>query len=548
METQYFSACQITFFYGLLWLLFLVDKGESMAKLNYLMTLSLLVITSTCFSVTYKIHMSSVWYPLKKRDLLNKLQQHHEQSGKKYSVQLQSDKIKSIIVPHAGFDYSGDIAAAAYRLIKPGTFKRVIILAPSHYHSFTGLALPDPKYDAYKNMLGALSLDTHVLKKLAKQPLVQYNYIIHDADHAIALQLPFIQKYCGSTVEIVPIMVGQVNMQQALSIAQMLYPFLDEQTLLVVSSDMTHYGNRFDFTPFTKNITQEIYDLDSSLTAQIQHQSLPGFYKQIQKTGATVCGRHPIMILLALLEQRALGDVDSYVVAYDTSASDRKNPEHSVSYLSLVISQEKKDSLSHSDCLTGYEKSVLLALARARLQQVVNREKKERSIIIPGLLTDSLFEPSAAFVTLNKFDEETGQKQLRGCVGTLAPSMPLYQAVWNMTKSAALADNRFTPVTVSELNPIQISISVLSQPHVISSVEDIVLGRDGIIMQQGIHSATYLPKVAFEQGWNLEQTLESLAQKAGLGKNAWQDPKTIFKRYQSNDFSEDKDALNWKDL
>lgn len=495
---------------------------------------------------SYKIHLSSAWYPVKKADLLDSLNQCKQYAQEYYDMHLNSSKIRAIISPHAGLDYSGNVAAAAYQLLPVNYFKRIIVLAPSHHSSFKGVGLPDKEYVSYKNVLGYLNLDKKVLDALALDTsLCSYQAHAHELDHSINMQVPFIQHFCGKESLLVPLLIGEVTVEQAEAIATLLQMYIDQFTLVVISSDFTHYGKRFSYEPFkhTQHIADHICELDSSLLMQIQDQSLKGFDRVLQKTKATVCGQNPLKILLALLEKKALGDIETYVVGYEKSALDQKNPDHSVSYVSCVFSNEQKEDLSVQDRLTGYEKSVLLSIARDHVDEVVmqsNSEKKK--LVVPGLLTKSLRELRGVFVTLYKMGQD-GYKQLRGCIGTLLPDKPLYEAVYDMAAQAALHDTRFKQVVVKELPYLDISISVLTGLKKISSYRDIVLGRDGVLLSYKGHSAVYLPHVAQEQGWNLEQLLSSLSQKAGLPMLSWKDVEAEFKIFECCDFSEDKDPL-----
>lgn len=535
---KYMLCCGISMFKG--------DVMHSKLLLQGSILFTLLSLFFLCSAMSYKVHLSSAWYPSKKKDLLESINKHYAYAQKHYRVGLKSSLVRSIICPHAGYEYSGNVAAAAFSLVKPNMFKRVVILAPTHYDSFEGVALPSDTYEFYKNVLGVMSLDKEMLKKLAQEKsLFSYNDRAHELEHAVNVLLPFIQTSCGYDCKLVPLLIGNVTTKQSLQIASVVKQFLDKETLLVVSSDFVHYGSRFGYEPFKQNITQQIFQLDSEIIQEIQDHNLQGFNQVIQRTGATVCGRHPIMVLLALLQQQAFGDVDSYVVGYDTSASDQKNPAHSVSYLSLVISQEKKDDLDVEDRLTGYEKGLLLKFARQRLHEVVEKkELKEKKAVssLPGLLTKALREIQGAFVTLYELTQD-GRKKLQGCIGSIVAKTPLYQSVYNMTKSAAVNDNRFNPVSKDQLKNIQISISVLTPSKPVSSYQDIELGKDGIILNKDGYSAVYLPKVPLDQQWSLEQTLSSLSQKAGLVNDAWKQKSTRFKTFQSIDFAEDKDPL-----
>ena len=297
------------------------------------------------FPKRYKNHLSDAWYPVKGKLLIRKLEELQIIAQEKYQASLNPSFVRALICPHAGYDYSGAVASSAYNLLHPGIFKRVIILAPFHQNDFSGASLPGVDYDSYKNPLDRVALDIDMIKKLKKSsPLFIHNQWAHEHDHSIEVQIPFIQTYCGDC-KIVPILIGSVTDDEIKSIAEALRPFLDEKTLLVVSSDFTHYGKQFGYTPFKQSITQNIFQLDSALVEKIQEFDLSGFSQVLQKTQATVCGKSAIMILLNLIEQKAFGDIASYVVGYDTSASDKKNPDHSVSYVSMVFTKEQKAGL-----------------------------------------------------------------------------------------------------------------------------------------------------------------------------------------------------------
>lgn len=500
-----------------------------------------LIIQFVCGSIfpsTYPYHVSSAWYPSKGKQLTRKIDQVAQAARQKFASHLDLKKIKAVIVPHAGYDYSGVVASSVYQNLKPESFERIIILGPSHHVDFEGVGLFDPVYGWYKSpLISPIQIDLKFIQKLRKSSsLFTTQRQAHALEHSIEVQIPFIQTYCP-TCKIVPLLVGSVSDDQVRTIADCLGKLLDEKTLLVISSDFTHYGASFGYEPFTQNILQNIFKLDGSLVQKIANFDLQGFKSVLEKTKATVCGKNPIMILLSMLEQKYFGEVDSYLIGYDTSAQDEKNPAHCVSYVSMVFSQQKKNQLSLQDRLTGYEKNFLLKLAQTRLQQVVDNQDDTKTVDdnLPGILTELLCDHAGAFVTLHTGSKLYKEQQLRGCIGSWESDKPLYQVVWDMTKSAALFDSRFTPVKPAELPNISISISVLTKPEYILSYKDIVLGTDGIILHQGAAQAVYLPQVAVEQKWNLEQTLESLSQKAGLASDAWKDVKTKFEVFQSID-------------
>jgi len=297
--------------------------------------------------ISYEAHLSAAWYPLRPRALRSKLQNLQNQA-KKNSSPCKSSDIKALLVPHAGYEYSGAVATSAYQNISPGTFKRVIILAPSHHNSFSGVALPGKQYDSFKNVVGKVALDTVMLKALRqnRSGLFVCRQQAHESEHAIEVQIPLIQKYCG-LCKIVPLLIGSLREQEMQVVAQALQPYLDDRTLLIATSDLTHYGTSFGYTPFTANIGRQIVALDDRLMQQIQKLDAAGFMKVKQETGATVCGAQSIALLLKLLtmdKNVPTGfntSVSCYITDYDRSSGQDENPEQSVSYVGMVFVQQK---------------------------------------------------------------------------------------------------------------------------------------------------------------------------------------------------------------
>lgn len=174
--------------------------------------------------------------------------------------------------------------------------------------------------------------------------------------------------------------------------------------------------------------------------------------------------------------------------------------------------------------ISAEDRKTLLKLARRSLVASVS------GLHPPALtedlrISDRLKRYQGAFVTLKKAG------QLRGCIGTLLPREPLYLAVINNARNAALHDGRFKPVSVGELDQVLVEISALSVPAPVAGPSDVVVGKHGVILIQGHRSATFLPHVATEQGWDRDTTLTHLARKAGLGPTAWRDPQTRLEVY-----------------
>ena len=493
-------------------------------KIGYVL---FLLITFDCNALVHESHLSSSWYKSDKTALQKQIRNIGVIAKNKFSPQKLNGSVSSIIVPHAGYKNSGHVASSAYQSLKKDSIKRVVILAPSHFISFHGVALPT--YTTYKTPLGSIDVDTQVVKNLSSQPSFHYYASAHQPEHAVEIQIPFIQTYLNDDVSIVPLIVGGITKENAYEIADVLKKYLDDETLLVISSDFTHYGKQFGYVPFIDSINAKIYDLDSSILATIQNQKLDDFYDVIHSTGATVCGKNAIAIFLALMNDAIFNDVDSYLMGYDTSAAGVINPENSVSYVSLVFEQRRKKD----PYLTKYEKSQLLHIARTTIEDSFESNKQEQSFII----SQGMMQSVGAFVSLYVMGHHG--KNLQGCMGTVESSDKLYETVKSMAKKAAFDDYRFSSIQERDIDYLVVGISVLQKPYMISNYRDIVIGRDGVILSVEDKLALFLPRIAKDFGWNHEELLSQLSKKAGLRDNAWKRKDAQIFVFQSMDFEEE---------
>lgn len=510
------------------------------------------------------IHTSQLpagWYTQDANQLNKELDGYLTLAQEQFPVPAQTTQIKALIAPHAGYYYSGLCAGSVYQTLlennthaplaerKNKTIKRVIILAPSHTSFYNGVALPE--YTVFRTALGDIPVDWQALKKLNNNSYFRPYQLAHAKEHAIEMELPFLQK----TIEqfsIIPLVVGHMRPEDTYMVAKMLKSMLDDTTLIVVSSDFVHHGRDYDFDVFNTNILDHVRILDSNAMQAISRQSLTMFQDFLHETKATICGQEPIKILLTMLEMKALENVQARVCSYYTSAhlaQARKDSAHfdskklltnvpdaaahtSVSYLGVIFSRP-------TPLFTGYEKQSLLWFARATLENEFKDAHTKRADALLMPITGTKFlQPSGAFVTL-----ETKAGELRGCIGRIVTPKPLYSTVHDMSLAAAFQDTRFAPLAKQELENIRIEISVLTPPRTIESYENIRIGKDGIILSKRdaegkeIASAVFLPQVPIDFGWNLETTLEQLSLKAGLARDAWQTD-SFFQVFESTKIQE----------
>jgi hypothetical protein len=420
----------------------------------------------------------------------------------------------ALIQPHAGYQYSGTVAAHGAKLVQGRKFSRVIVLGPSHRIALeNGIAVPDGT--ALSTPLGEIPLDVAALATLRGQPFVNTAAFGH-GEHSVEIQLPLLQMALGD-FKLVPIVVGQLDESATRRIAEVLLTLVDKQTLVVASSDFTHYGPNYGYLPFHTNVEANLKKLDLGAYEAIAAKDLPAFRAYLDKTGATICGHDPIGILLAMLPANAV----AHLVKYDTSGHIVGDFNNSVSYLCAAFTGTwERGAMPKAEAaapLSADDKKALLKLARGMIETQLKTGKRARPEDFGITVTPAMKQVMGTFVTLQKDGD------LRGCIGEIFPRRPLVEAVREQALNAAFADPRFTPVVAAELPRIHVEISALTPPVPVNSWHDIVIGKHGMVLSKQGSSAVFLPQVAPEQGWDLATTLTHLSQKAGLPPDAWKE-------------------------
>ncbi len=501
----------------------------------------------------HEAHLSEGWYSKDPLKLNHELEFYLRLAAQDFSVEVAEDSVQALVVPHAGYYYSGLCAATAYQTLLPRhnnsvpfakneRIKRVIILAPSHTHYFRGVALPD--YTHYKTALGTLIVDQEACTKLAKHSLFAKRPDAHGKEHAIEMQLPFIQKTIADC-SIIPLIIGALDKNILATIAAEISPLCDDQTLLIITSDFVHHGPSYNYTLFNATIAHQIRSIDSEAIAALMQKNLPAFNTYLDDSRATICGKNPLLLLLQMLSSNTFPNAQARLCSYYTSnhmvaartphginttllytsLDDALVRNGSVSYAGLVFVDQRKQVQTTLPCLTSYEQRALVSLARETLTNTLTATKQLPNYFLEPIATPALSSTCGAFVTLYK-----QHKALRGCIGHITTHEPLYKTISAMSIAAACNDTRFNPLQAEELADVSITVTVLAQPTPINSVNEIILGKHGIILnkksQDGIltHSAVFLPSVPTTQGWDLTTTLQQLSLKAGLkNPDAWGD-------------------------
>ncbi|MBW1878692.1 MAG: AmmeMemoRadiSam system protein B [Deltaproteobacteria bacterium] len=411
----------------------------------------------------------------------------------------------ALVSPHAGYAYSGPTAAFAYAEVRGCPVHRVWLLGPSHRFGFSGAAVYDK--EAFRTPLGDLPIDLATAARIADKPGLQWITRDDGGEHSMEIQLPLLQRTLGA-FELVPILVGQLDAEQAKQIAEALRSELGPGDLVVVSTDFTHYGRRFDYRPFEDDLPEKLSALDHGAWEPVAAGDPDGFRAYIARTGATVCGRHPLEILAALLPEGA----KATELSYTTSGEITGDWSNTVSYLAARIDgpgwKGRGPQTGGARLVSEEAATALLELARKSL---VHWFEVGRPLDVdPSTLPEDATRELGAFVTLTKHGA------LRGCIGEIKARRPVWKAVTSRAVDAAIHDGRFPPVSAEELPELEVEVSLLGPTWQVPGPEAVVVGRHGVVVSSGLRNATYLPQVGPEQGWDRHTMLLSLLRKAGL--------------------------------
>jgi len=449
---------------------------------------------------------------------LNELQKEVDgflESAKKEEIE---GKIVGIICPHAGYPYSGAVAARSFKQIEDETVDAVILIGPSHRAYFEGLAVYDK--GGWETPLGTVDID----KKLAKDLIVQNKAIRadpspHIGEHSIEVQIPFLQRV-KPNAKIVPVMMCEQNEQNCKILGDAIANVAKDKDVLILASSDLYHGYSYE----------ECVKTDKRTLSYIKKMNPDGLLRALATSEAQACGGGPIVSLLFAC--RKLGAESAKLLRYTNSADVAGSKGgYVVGYSSFCIYKSESKTMHNggtSEGLSEEEKKELIRIARETI------EHKIKGKPIPKFtpLTKTLEEERGVFVTLKK------DGQLRGCIGYIQPIKPLYQAVPDMAVQSSTADPRFPSVTEEELKKIEIEISVLTVP-VRAKVEEIVLGKHGVIVKRGYNQGVFLPQVATETGWTKEEFLSNLcSHKAGLSPDEWKDKETELYIFSAEVFSE----------
>lgn len=472
--------------------------------------------------------LAGSWYSADPEELNRQLDSFFQKTGMK-----TIENVIALILPHAGYTWSGQTAVCGLNTTKK-QYKRIVIIGPSHRVPMEDM-LSVPRVTHYETPLGEVSLDVEFINKLLKYPLFQNVPQVHQYEHSVQIDVPLLQ-HCQKDFKLVPIVAGSCSLETINKAGSILRNLVDGETLVIASSDFVHYGPNYSYVPFTENIPEQIKKLDMGAYEYIAHLDGKGFIDYRKKTGATICGYIPIAILLSTLGQ----DCKAELIKYTTSGELTNDYTNSVSYFSIVFSgvwqkQQELIQKENSQNLTEEDKKQLLALARGTILYALRNRRVPEASDLGITISDAMRRPRAAFVTLKE------HSLLRGCIGDIFPQRPLYKSVILNAINACFNDRRFKPVAEDECGDITIEISALTAPEPVDSADKIRIGIDGVVLSKDGRSAVFLPQVAPEQGWDINQMLTQLSLKAQLPADAWKEGAS-FLVFQADVFAESENA------
>ena len=433
------------------------------------------------------------------------------------SVDPYETAVPIIIAPHAGYYFSGAVAGHSFKAVKNRDIRTAVVLAPSHFYGFDGVSIWEK--GGFETPLGVIGVDEEFAGELsAAGDDFVFDAKAYEREHALEVELPFIQR-AFPEARLVPVIIGTPTPKTLLDFARALDRLIGDRkdVLVVVSTDLSHY-----------HPDEVARDMDATAIEAIKNLQAERIYRECRQGSMEMCGCMPVTAALLLAKLRGLTSVD--LLRYSNSGDVSRDKDRVVGYSALAIYGQAQAGSETGGLNTG-QKQRLLDLAREAITTYVVDGRK-----IPVNEPDPrLSAEEGAFVSVYKGD------RLRGCIGNIIADGPLCGTVRNMAIAAATEDPRFAAIRPEELKDIHLEISVLSRPRRILDLDEIHLGRHGVIISKGAKRGVFLPQVADSTGWSKEIFLTELCtQKAGLPPDCWKDPRSVMIEIFTADVFSDK--------
>ncbi len=498
---------------GLLLMPFLLTVGA------FLLACAAPSLTPRPTSIVGQIHHCSgagQWFPADPEKLRKMVDAYLDQAERR----VEAEPI-AIVVPHAGYVFSGQVAAYAFKEVEGADYDVIVVIGDTHTGAGSS-AIAVYTEGAFETPLGLVPVDGEVAQAIvAADERISRDLPAFANEHPIENQLPFLQRVC-TKLKIVPIVFREPSLENAQILSRALVKALaGKKALIVASTDLSHYPSYEDALKVDAATLAAVESMDPQQLLDTADEYMK---KGIPNLVTCFCSRGAL--LTAMLTAPKLGANQVTVLKYansgDTPFGDRRQV---VGYGAVMFWQGERGPSSFAvptsvsppqpAPLTPSERGKLLKIARQTVAQFLEAGVAPMfTPTEPGLLQER-----GAFVTLKKHG------QLRGCIGRLIAEGPLYLTVQRVAMEAAVNDARFPPVTPDELPEIEIEISVLSPLEPVEDISQIEVGKHGLLIVKGGHQGVLLPQVATEQGWDRKEFLRGVCRKAGLPEDAWKDAK-----------------------
>ncbi|HMA53966.1 MAG TPA: AmmeMemoRadiSam system protein B [Acidobacteriota bacterium] len=400
-------------------------------------------------------------------------------------------RIVGLVVPHAGYVYSGRTAAASYALLRGRAIDTVVIIGPSHRFAFEGASIwPD---GGFETPLGVARVDESLAKEIAKAAGFRFRREAFAEEHSVEVQVPFIQRALPGAA-IVPIVMGEQTRATIRTLAAALAKTCrDRNVVVIASTDLSHFLPK-----------DRARSTDAATADLVRDRKTETIIRKVEAGENIMCGGGPVASLLLFAEKAGPAKVE---ILARTDSSGFGGPV--VGYLAAAVLSSAPQAPEFT--LTAEEKAALLKLARTALTEYVTKGTEIDDL--SG--RDKFRTPRGAFVTL------TRDGALRGCIGYIEPVLPLGRTVIRTAIYAATEDPRFRPVKIAELKDLRVEISVLTPAREIDDPRLVKVGTHGIIVEQDGAKGVLLPQVPVDNGWDRETFLCEGCLKAGLPRDAW---------------------------
>jgi AmmeMemoRadiSam system protein B/AmmeMemoRadiSam system protein A len=412
-----------------------------------------------------------------------------------------------LIVPHAGYVYSGQVAAAGFRQLESAQYDVAVIIASDHQPP---LSSPISVWSegGFETPLGTVAVDAELAQALvAADPRITFDPTTHEGEHPIEIELPFLQRTCPNC-SIVPVLMGSADESAVQALADALLALLPgRRAVVIASSDLSHYPT-YDDALVSDGATLGAIETGDPVRVQETIRAL--MVSGLSNLATCACGEGPILVMMHVAQ--GLGADTVTILRYANSGDVSGDHSQVVGYGAVMVWRYEPPDL------TASQQEDLLALVRTTIAEHLETGR------LPAYETDdpALTRRSAAFVTLRQ------QGELRGCIGHTWADLPLYQAVQETAISAATKDPRFPSLTPEELSEITVEISVLSPFRRLTDTDEIKVGSHGLMIFKDGRQGLLLPQVPVEQGWDRAEYLDNLCLKAGLLEECWKEGATLY--------------------